>query len=182
MHFNWWCQRQRIIFFDTWHFGNVVWPLLAESECIGLWINSQLLGRQWQHAVVQSGSFLWVGTGHRVQSGVLLILFKIGVQANAVCLCCSCWCVKWNSVSWAGLWPPLYLPSSDYFTTLIFVAPLLIWEAHEKEKEKGEKYRERNRAKEPQIDTVPRINGWQQNHGLPMVLLSPSLIYDWDPQ
>lgn len=149
---------------DTWHFGNVVWALLAKSECIGLWINSQLLGRQWQRATEQSGSFLWRGIGHRVQSGVLLMLFKMGVQAYAVCLCCSCWCVKWNSDSWAGLWPPLYLPASDYFTPLIFVSPLLIWEAHEKKKEKGEKTGKKG-AKEPQIDTVPRINGWQ-NHGL----------------
>lgn len=62
------------------------------------------------------------------------MLFKMGVQASTVCLCCSCWCVKWNSGSWAGLGPSLYLPPSDYFTPLIFLPPPLIWEDHWKER------------------------------------------------
>lgn len=134
--------------FATWHFGNVVWPVLSEPECVGLQINSLLVGRQWRCAAVQSGSFLWGGIGHKgYGASGLLMLFKMGVQASAVCLCCSCWCVKWNSGSWAGLGPSLYLPPSDYFTPLIFLPPPLIWEDHWNERERGkEKKREGERG------------------------------------
>lgn len=65
--------------FATWHFGNVVWPLLSESECVGLQINSQLLDGQRRCAAVQSGSFLWGGIGHK------------GYEASR----CSC-CLRWE--------------------------------------------------------------------------------------
>lgn len=118
-----------------------------------------------------------------VGSVALLMLFKMGVQASAVCLCCSCWCVKWNSGSWAGLRPSLYLPPSDYFTPLIFLPPPLIWEDHskEREKEKGGK-KQRGREGQGTIDwPSTEIQRLTAEPWVAMVPLSP-LIYDWDPR
>lgn len=104
------------------------------------------------------------------------MLFKMGVQASTVCLCCSCWCVKWNSGSWAGLGPSLYLPPSDYFTPLIFLPPPLIWEDH---------WKERVRQRETGLGggtewPSSKIQRLRAEPWVAMLPLSP-LIYDWDP-
>lgn len=88
------------------------------------------------------------------------MLFKMGVQASTVCLCCSCWCVKWNSGSWAGLGPSLYLPPSDYFTPLIFLPPPLIWEDHWKERVRQ---RDGMGGGGALSDLVAKFNDWEQN-------------------
>lgn len=112
-----------------------------------------------------------------VQSVGLLMLFKMGVQASAVCLCCSCWCVKWNSGSWVGLRPSLYLPPSDYFTPLIFLP--LHWS--EKITGKRERGKERGREGRGTIDwPSTEIQRLTAEPWVAMLPLSP-LIYDWDP-
>lgn len=153
-------------FFATWHFGNVVWPLLSEPECVGLQINSQLLGRQWRRAAVQSGSFLWGGIGHK------------GCGASR-CSCCSRWeyrlarrvCVAaadaWNGTQVAGRASGFRCIFCQVITLLHWFFSLLHWSEkitgkRERERERGKK-REGERAEEPLIDLVPRFNDWQQN-------------------
>lgn len=100
----------------------------------------------------------------------------MGGQASVVCLCCSCWGVKWNSGSWVGLRPSLYLPPSDYFTPLIF-SPL-----HWSEKITGNRENERKsrgREERATIDWPTTRMGWLTAPWVAELL--PSLISDWDP-
>lgn len=119
----------------------------------------------------------------RVRSVGLLVLFKMGAQAGDVCLCCSFWCVKWNSGSWAGLGPSLYLPPNDYFIPLIFLPPPLIWEDHWKKREgRTREGKERGRESGKTIDwPSAEIQRLTAEPWVAMLPVSP-LIYAWDPR
>ena len=153
--------------FATWHFGNVVWPVLSEPDCVGLQINSQLLGRQWRCAAVQSGSFLWGGIGHqgyRVPGCSCCLRWE---HRLALCVCVAA-ADAWNGTQVAGWAPGLHCIFRQVITLLHWFFSLLHWSEKITGKRERERERERARARErereePLIDLVPRFNDWQQN-------------------
>lgn len=149
--------------FATWHFGNVVWPLLSEPESVGLQINSQLLGRQWRCAAVQSGSFLWGGIGHKGYAASRCSCCLRWEYRLALCVCVAA-ADAWNGTQVAGRASGLRCIFRQVITLLHWFFSLLHWsEKITGERERKRKKREGERAEEPLIDLVPRFNDWQQN-------------------
>lgn len=136
--------RGRQAYSATWHFGNVVWPLLSEPESVGLQINNQLLGRQQRCAAVQSGSFLWGEIGHkgyRASHGSCCLRW---VYRPALCVCVAA-ADAWNGTQVARRASGLHCIFRQVITLLHWFFSLLHWS------EKITRKRERNRRGKKQV-------------------------------
>lgn len=139
-----WCQRQGGIFLplgilEMWH-----GPLLSEPERVGLQINSQLLGRQWRCAAVQSGSFLWGGIGHKGYRALRCSCCLRWEYRLALCVCVAA-ADAWNGTQVAGRASGLRCIFRQVITLLHWFFSLLHWS--EKITRKRERERERERGK-----------------------------------